>query len=687
MNSAREAGRPAASRWTSSHRGSPPRAALTASGENPRIPEMRALSLHLVGLLSVLSVASVVPVAAERRSQRQQTMKSDDDAAPSLRVWPLPKTEECTVGGTAASLAVDWTFSPSVDSARPVVRSALSRYRPILGGGTPAGALTHVKVLVTSDSAALSSNTSYGYTLFTSNSTVEIVAETDYGVGYALETLSQILVANECTAFHVVDAPQFVHRGLMIDTGRRFYPVALVKRILEGMSFLKMNVLHLHLSEQCFRVQSKVFPQLSSAPCVVSATNDTNNEVYSQADIRDLVTYANVRGVRLVPEFDTPGHSGGFCNNLKSAGIVCCGNQIMDDAAGKSVAIMGKLFTEMASLFPDEQMHIGCDETGAAPPCTLANTKQFEIKMIQKLLALGKQPAGWEEVLFTTQAALGFPSVVVHSWHHHHWEEVAELGHRAVFSNLEPFYLGYPSYAKLWIDLTMGVMNATKVAGLLGGEVSAWSDEYLGSCMFSSENDALFANSTSSYLFPRTVVAAGSFWRWDRRVNASSPAFEAAFATMETTLRARGVHTCPCTTLATNGCDENSMCGEPYCSTGQNWTCGDYGNGTVDDTPWQCHTARTGLSGTHALVTDFTIPCTSLDHCLQVALWRCNVTFAARGCNAFSMANSIDPKGGRGALASFFSKLPPDTALPSSSTNNVWTRKCDGGVPHSTQSL
>ena len=637
-------------------------------------------SLRLAGLLALASVPAAAAAAARGpRQQRLPVTPKSDDAAPPLRVWPLPQTEECTAGGSPATLAAGWTLSPPFGPGRAVVSSALSRYRPILGGGTAAGALTHVKVSVTSDSAALSSNTSYGYSLSTSNSTVEIVAESDYGVGYALETLSQILAANDCGwPFSVVDAPQFVHRGLMIDVGRRFYPVAFVKRILDGMSSLKMNVLHMHLSEQCFRVQSKVFPQLSSAPCVVSATNDTNNEVYSQADIRDLVTYANLRGVRLVPEFDTPGHSGGFCNSLKSAGIVCCGDQIEDDAAGKSISIMGKLFTEMASLFPDEQMHIGCDETGAAPPCTLANTKNFEIAMIQKLLALGKQPAGWEEVLFTTQAALGFPSVVVHTWHHHHWEEVVDLGHRAVFSNLEPFYLGYPSYAKLWIDLTMGVANATKVASLLGGEVSVWSDEYLGSCMFSSQNDALFVKSTSSRLFPRTAVAAGSFWRWDRRVNASSPAFEAAFATMESRLQARGVHTCPCTTLATNGCDQNVHCGEPYCTTGADWTCGDYGNGTAD-TPWQCHTAHTGLSGTHALMKDFTIPCTTLDHCLTVAAWRCNVTFAARGCNSFSMSNKIDPEGGRGALASFF-KLPPDVALPPSSSNNVWTLKGDGGA-------
>ena len=72
----------------------------------------------------------------------------------------------------------------------------------------------------------------YGYSVTVSANTstdVVIVAETEYGVGYALETLSQMLAANECAAFSVVDAPQFVHRGMMIDVGRRFYPVDFVR--------------------------------------------------------------------------------------------------------------------------------------------------------------------------------------------------------------------------------------------------------------------------------------------------------------------------------------------------------------------------------------------------------------------------------------------------------------------------
>ena len=93
------------------------------------------------------------------------------------------------------------------------------------------------------------------------NTVVSVTAASPYGVAYALETLAQ-LAKQGCTgAFTVSDAPDFPHRGLMIDTGRRFYSVPLVESVLEGMAAMKMNVLHMFLSELCFRVESKVYVQ------------------------------------------------------------------------------------------------------------------------------------------------------------------------------------------------------------------------------------------------------------------------------------------------------------------------------------------------------------------------------------------------------------------------------------------
>lgn len=173
-----------------------------------------------------------------------------------------------------------------------------------------------------------------------------------------------------------------------------------------------MNVLHFHLSEECFRVESLQFRALTAPDSCVQA-NGNNTAFYTQSQIKELVAFGRLRGVRILPEFgkaatqpayfrllfaadvpaasaDMPGHSGGFCKTLAADGIKCCGSQIEDDPAGKSAAIISSLLTEMSSLFIDDVMNLGCDETGSAAPCTMANTKSFEIKMIEHLLSIKK---------------------------------------------------------------------------------------------------------------------------------------------------------------------------------------------------------------------------------------------------------------------------------------------------------
>lgn len=87
----------------------------------------------------------------------------------------------------------------------------------------------------------------------------------------------------------------------MIDTGRRFYPVPFVKSIVDGLAMSRMNVLHFHLSEECFRIESKTFPELT-APNSCARGNGNNTAFYTHADIADLVAYSRLRGVRVLPE-------------------------------------------------------------------------------------------------------------------------------------------------------------------------------------------------------------------------------------------------------------------------------------------------------------------------------------------------------------------------------------------------
>src|SRR6202023_3502781 len=106
-------------------------------------------------------------------------------------------------------------------------------------------------------------------------------------------------------AVTIKDQPRFAWRGLLIDVGRHFIPLSVLKRNLDGMAAVKMNVLHLHLSDdQGFRVEGKKSPTLHEM--------GSYGLYYSQDEIRDLLSYARDRGIRVLPEFDPPGHSGSW---------------------------------------------------------------------------------------------------------------------------------------------------------------------------------------------------------------------------------------------------------------------------------------------------------------------------------------------------------------------------------------
>ena len=242
-------------------------------------------------------------------------------AAPPPPVWPLPHHVSCTGGGLPMRLFVGITvlfgLQPPPTPPSAIAQAAAARGQQALRAlgslatpscVVPAGrggtCIDAVMVNVTSSDETLDRTTDYAYTItfpgnsgnrgnsgnsgssgsssndhtfagdstaddtafapvaapFT-NTVVSVTAASPYGVAYALETLAQ-LAKQGCTgAFTVSDAPDFPHRGLMIDTGRRFYSVPLVESVLEGMAAMKMNVLHMFLSELCFRVESKVYVQ------------------------------------------------------------------------------------------------------------------------------------------------------------------------------------------------------------------------------------------------------------------------------------------------------------------------------------------------------------------------------------------------------------------------------------------
>lgn len=142
----------------------------------------------------------------------------------------------------------------------------------------------------------LGAHTNYSYAIEANGTSVVATCGSPYAAAYALETFAQLLdeATLPFTDLFVQDEPQYTHRGLLVDIGRRFYPVTLLEDIIEAISFSKQNVLHLHFSDfPAFRIESKQFPSLIAR---------LGNQSYSQEEIRHLIEYGRLRGVRLVPE-------------------------------------------------------------------------------------------------------------------------------------------------------------------------------------------------------------------------------------------------------------------------------------------------------------------------------------------------------------------------------------------------
>ena len=268
---------------------------------------------------------------------------------------------------------------------------------------------------------------------------VEVEAATDWGALAALSTLTQLSAAESLAIAEVRDAPRFPWRGLMIDCVRHFITLATLKRTLDAMWFYKLNVLHLHLTDdQGFRFRSAAYPELAS------------EEAYSPAELRDLVAYAADRGIRVVPELDMPGHTASWLavhpewgkhGTVAATGSKRFGvhRECLDPANAEALTAVRTLLAEVAAIFADEFVHFGGDE---AVGLSAQEQVAFHQAVVAELAALGKRAIGWDECLHP-----GLPGgTTVQAWRGANARDaVIEAGFDCVVS--APYYLDlfYPA--------------------------------------------------------------------------------------------------------------------------------------------------------------------------------------------------------------------------------------------------
>lgn len=411
---------------------------------------------------------------------------------PTALLWPLPVSATCAPG--IRQLGADFTVRTTSTSS--VVTHAAHRYtklfaphsgRPVSGPnsasvlqGQVKRSVSGVLLIVLNSSEILDTSTLYDYTLNLSTTDTEITATvaSPYAAVAALETIAQLLSGCtgtsgcshlSCHALTLVDSPTFKHRALMIDSGRRHYPPALVESLLDGMAMVKLNVLRLHFADYGnseyeqygaggIRVESKRYPQLTA-----NLTDAAGNRLYyTQDEVRDLVKYAKMRGIRVVPELEQTGHASylwsladephylEFCSNNTEDKT---GAQVYNDPTGRAKSVLTGLVEEYSALFPDAVFHVGSDETAYVGKCTKANTIALERAVSDKVMSLGKKPMLWYAPATTLEVATP-GKTIVNAWTPDYSAvQATAAGFEAVESAGNNFYLDHPK-GRGWADLT-----------------------------------------------------------------------------------------------------------------------------------------------------------------------------------------------------------------------------------------
>jgi hexosaminidase len=359
------------------------------------------------------------------------------------------------------------------------------------------------------------------YSLKITPAGAKLNAATPLGIMRGLQTFLQLVQTSSdgfaAPAVAIQDKPRFPWRGLMIDVSRHFIPIDVLKRNLDGMAAVKMNVFHWHLSDnQGFRVESKKFPKLQEM--------GSDGLFYTQDEVRDLIAYARDRGIRVVPEFDMPGHSTAWFVGYPDLASGPGPYQIerkwgvfdpaMDPTEERTYKFLDGFIGEMAKLFPDQYFHIGGDEVNGKQWDANAKIQAFMhghgLKNNQDLQAYfntrvqkivskhGKTMVGWDEILRPDLPK----DIVVQSWRgQDSLAAAAKQGYRGLLSFGYYVDLNWPASRHYAVDPISGAaaLSAEEHQRILGGEACMWS-EYV-----SPEN-------IDSRIWPRTAAIAERLW-------------------------------------------------------------------------------------------------------------------------------------------------------------------------------
>src|SRR5690348_2556429 len=489
-----------------------------AKREFPVMRKSCAVEAMLMGVVLALFAAG--------GSRAQEQAATNSEAHLHLMPWPSSVQEG------NGSLRVDASFTvaltgytePRLDRAVQRFLGQLHRQTALLPA-TKAGDAANATLVIHTDQASKAVQElgeDESYSLEVTAAGAKLSAANPLGILRGLQTFLQLVDVTPggfaAPAVTIKDQPRFPWRGLMIDVSRHFIPLEVLKRNLDGMEAVKLNVFHWHLSEnQGFRIESKKFPKLQEL--------GSDGMFYTQDEVRGLIEYARDRGIRVVPEFDMPGHSTawfvGYPELASAPGPYSIERKwgVFDPAMNptdeKVYKFLDEFIGEMTKLFPDHYFHIGGDEVNGkqwnASPEIQAYMKEHGIKSNEELQAYfsqrvqkivtkhGKAVVGWDEVLVP-----GVPKdIVIQSWRgQESLAKAAQEGYRGILSNGYYLDLGWSAARHYAVDPMGGAaanLTPEQKQSILGGEACMWA-EYVN------------AENIDSRVWPRTAAIAERLW-------------------------------------------------------------------------------------------------------------------------------------------------------------------------------
>lgn len=404
--------------------------------------------------------APAAPAAPPAPSATAAEVPTAAAPASAHTIVPLPARVEFT-GGAPFTLSAETEVrvAPGSDEIAAIGEQLAAILRPATGfevpmvpaaGGTPGS--IELRLGASGDLGP------EGYELTVESRGITLSAVEPAGLFRGVQTLRQLLpseieahvsvtLSNRPVAIpagHVVDRPRFSWRGAMLDVSRHFFTVDEVKQYIDAIALYKINVLHLHLSDdQGWRVEIRSRPRLTEAGSLTEVGGGPGG-FYTQEEYAEIVRYAAARYITIVPEIDLPGHTNAA---LIAFPELSCGTRPPEPYTGIDVgfstfcvdnpetyALIGDVLRELAEMTPGEYLHVGGDEVEAL---TDEEYARFIERVQEIVTGLGKRMVGWEEI---AKAEL-LPTTLVQQWKSDDASAAIGRGARVVLSPASRLYL------------------------------------------------------------------------------------------------------------------------------------------------------------------------------------------------------------------------------------------------------